>query len=41
MGEWISYKLKNLLSQYRETHIVKEDVLYGQIIISKYNGISF
>ena len=41
MGEWISYKLKNFLEQYRETHFVNEDTMYGQITISKFDGVSF
>lgn len=41
MTEWCNYKLGEFLKQYRNTHMVEDDVEYGQITISKTNTISF
>ncbi len=41
MGKWVSYRLKELLKQYRLTHIVNDNTVYRQITISKWTGVSY
>lgn len=41
MGEWRSYQLGNLLTQYRNGIFVQNDLTYGQITISKHTGIKY
>src|SRR5574344_278452 len=36
-----TYKLAELLTQYRETHFVENDQDYKQLTISKYSGVSY
>lgn len=36
-----TYKLSELLDQYRETHFVENEHDYKQLTISKYNGVSY
>jgi len=38
---WRTVKLKDILKQYRFEHIVKDDIEYRQVTISKYDGVRF
>jgi hypothetical protein len=38
---WKLVKLKNVLKQYRVTHIVQDNQEYKQVTISKHDGVKF